>query len=83
MLTKDLIHVPGSTVYLLVDYTLTSTDEGTLLTIAAARPTGPKVGTDVFPSVLPKLMEGAATALGLFKERIEADLAPSASWPSD
>ena len=73
LLTKDLIHVPCSTVYLLVDYTLASTDGETILTMTAARPTGPKLGRAVFPTVLPKLMEGAAAALKLFKERVEAE----------
>lgn len=73
ILTRDLIHVPGSTVYLLVDYTLQPTEGGTTLTMAAARPTGPKLGRAVFPTVLPKLMQGVETALGLFKERLEAE----------
>jgi hypothetical protein len=53
LLTKDLIHVPGSTIYLLVDYRLEPTNGGTVLTMAAARPTGTKLGRAVFPTVLP------------------------------
>lgn len=83
LLTKDLIHVPGSTVHLLVDYTLASTDAGTVLTMAAARPTGPKLGRAVFPTVLPKLMEGATAALRLFKERVETERVPAAIPPPD
>ncbi len=73
LLTNDLIHVPGSTIYLLVDYTLEPTESGTKLTMAAARPTGSIVARAVFPAVLPKLMAGVAMALVQFKERVEKD----------
>ena len=73
LVTNDLIHVPGATVYLLVDYTLEPTESGTLLTMAAARPTGSALGRAVFPSVAPKLLKGVETALVLFKERLETE----------
>ena len=78
ILTKDLIHVPGATVYLLVDYTLEPTEGGTMLTMACARPTGSALGRAVFPSLLPKLMKGVETALALFKARGEAEATATA-----
>ena len=82
ILTKDLIHVPGATVYLLVDYTLQPIEGGTLLTMACARPTGSALGRAVFPSVLPKLMKGVETALALFKDRVEAEATMTAGLES-
>jgi hypothetical protein len=73
LVTNHLIHVPGATVYLLVDYTLEATERGTLLTMERARPTGSALGRAVFPSVAPKITKGIETAVVLFKERLEAD----------
>lgn len=73
LLTRDLIHVPGSTVYLLTEYRLDPTDTGTLFTMSCARPTGPKLGRAVFPTVLPHLMKAVEGAVVAFKETVEAD----------
>src|SRR5919201_4002234 len=77
IVTNDLIHVPGATVHLLVDYTLEATESGTLLTMAGARPTGSALGRAVFPSVAPKIEKGIETAVVLFKERLETEAAAS------
>lgn len=76
LLTRDLIHVPGSTIYLLVDYKLDPLDSTSRLTMACARPTGP--GVEIFPSVLPHMMEAVKAALAAFKDRVEADASVAA-----
>jgi uncharacterized protein YndB with AHSA1/START domain len=75
MLTRDLIHVPGETVHLLVDYTLTQTESGTTLTMAAARPEGSAEALASFETVGPAVMTSVEGALGAFKELVEADVA--------
>jgi uncharacterized protein YndB with AHSA1/START domain len=75
LLTNDLIHVPGFTVYLLVDYTLEPTDSGTKLTMTAARPTGSALARAAFMAIGPTLMKGVEAALHAFKERVEGDAA--------
>jgi uncharacterized protein YndB with AHSA1/START domain len=73
MLTKDLIHVPGSTVHLLVDYTLAPSDSGTVLTMACARPEGSALARASFTAILPAMMKTVEEALGVFKERVESE----------
>ena len=73
MLTRDVIHVPGSTVTLLVDYTLAATETGTVLTMACARPEGSPSAKASFADVLPAIMTAVEGALGVFKERLEAE----------
>lgn len=77
LLTRDLIHVPDSTVYLLVDYKLKPSAGGSRFSMACARPTGP--GVDIFPSVLPHIMEAVETALAAFKNRVEFEASVASS----
>jgi hypothetical protein len=78
ILTRDLIHVPESTIHLLVDYTLAPTESGTVLTMACARPEGSASAMASFTAVLPAMMEAVEGALGVFKERVEtAALTPT------
>jgi uncharacterized protein YndB with AHSA1/START domain len=73
ILTRDEIHVPGSTVHLLVDYTLAPTESGTVLTMACARPEGSALARASFSAVVPAMMKAVETALGVFKERVETE----------
>jgi uncharacterized protein YndB with AHSA1/START domain len=73
LLTQDLIHVPGGTVNLLVDYTVESTDTGTLLTMTAARPEGSAVARAGFATVGPTILKAVDTALGAFRDRLESE----------
>ena len=72
ILTKDLIHVPGSTVHLLVDYTLAPTESGTVLTMACARPEGSALARASFTTVAPAMMKGVEEGLAMFKARVES-----------
>ena len=74
LVTNDLIHVPGHTIYLTVDYRLESIEGGTRLTMVAARPTGTSDALASFAAVAPHIMEAVRTALTGFKDRIEAEL---------
>jgi hypothetical protein len=80
ILTRDLIHVPGSTIHLLVDYGLAQTESGTVLTMACARPEGSTLARASFTAVVPAMMKAVEGALGVFKERLETEaVAPAAS----
>jgi uncharacterized protein YndB with AHSA1/START domain len=72
LLTRDLIHVPGGAVHLLVDYGLEPVDRGTRLSMTAARPTGSALAVAAFAVLGPRLMDAVARALVVFKERVEA-----------
>lgn len=72
ILTKDLIHVPGSTVHLLVDYSLVPSESGTVLTMACARPEGSLLAQASFTAVAPAMMKALEEALALFKDRVES-----------
>ncbi len=74
LVTNDLIHVPGHTIYLTVDYRLESIEGGTRLTMLAARPTGTPEALASFAAVAPHIMEAVGAALVAFKDRIEAEL---------
>jgi Protein of unknown function (DUF2652) len=76
ILTKDEIHVPGSTVGLMVDYTLEAIEGGTRLAMAGSRPTGSVLGRSVFPKVVPQIAEAVGDALIKFKERLESEATP-------
>jgi hypothetical protein len=71
ILARDLIHVPGSTVHLLVDFTLASSESGIVLTMACARPEGSALAQASFTAVVPSMMKGVDWALAAFKERVE------------
>jgi uncharacterized protein YndB with AHSA1/START domain len=75
MLTRDLIHVPDGSVHLLVDYTLTPSDRGTVLTMAAARPEGSAEALASFETAVPAIMAAVEGALAVFKELVEAEIA--------
>jgi uncharacterized protein YndB with AHSA1/START domain len=77
ILTRDLIHVPGSTVHLLVDYTLAPIESGTALTMAWARPEGSVLARAGFGTILPALTKAVEEALEAFKQRVEM-LVPTA-----
>jgi hypothetical protein len=73
ILTRDVIPVPGSTVSLLVDYTLAASGSGTVLSMACARPEGSAAALASFADVLPAIMNTVEGALGAFKERLESE----------
>lgn len=75
LVTNDLIHVPGHTIHLIVDYRLESIEGGTRLTMVAARPTGTPEALASFAAVAPHIMEAVGAALVAFKDRIESELA--------
>jgi len=81
MLTRDLIHVPVSTVQLLVDYTLAPTESGTVLAMACARPEGSTLARASFSAIAPTMMKTVEEALGVFKGRVETEAVLSASSP--
>lgn len=75
LVTRDSIYVPGARVDLTVDYRLSPTDHGTLLTMAAARPEGSPEALAGFAAIWPAMRDGVSQALGVFKEIVEADVA--------
>ena len=79
ILTRDLIHVPGSSVHLLVDYTLVPGETGTVLTMACARPEGSALARASFTAIVPTLMKTVDGALHVFKDRLETEAAQLAS----
>lgn len=75
LVTNDLIHVPGHTIYLTVDYRLEPIEGATRLRMVAARPTGTPEALASFAAAAPHIMEAVGAALVAFKDRVEAELA--------
>jgi hypothetical protein len=76
------MHLPGAKIHLLVDYTLEPTQAGTRLTTAAARPEGSVLARTIFNTAAPSIMKRVETALGHFKDRVEAEAMTFAAVPS-